>query len=44
MNKTGKTSAAQSKNLFLGDPEKFKKALDEIIEENKEGLNRLGKY
>lgn len=33
----------QSKNLFLGDPNKFKKALDEIIEENQEGLNRLGK-
>jgi len=42
MNKTEDSTTPQSKNLFLGDPEKFKKALDEIMEENKDRLNRLG--
>lgn len=32
-----------SKNLVFGSPEKFKTALDEILEENKEGLERLRK-
>jgi len=32
-----------SKNLIFGNPEKFKEALDKIIEENKEGLLRLGR-
>ena len=32
-----------SKNLVFGDPEKFKAALDKIIEENREGLIRLGR-
>jgi hypothetical protein len=32
-----------SKNLCLGDPKKFEKALNELIEENREGLIRLGK-
>jgi len=31
------------KNLCLGDQTKFKKALDEILEENKDGLERLRK-
>jgi len=32
-----------SKNLIFGNPKKFKAALDEILEENKEGLERLRK-
>jgi hypothetical protein len=32
-----------SKNLVFGSPEKFKAALDEILEENKEGLEKLSK-
>lgn len=32
-----------SKNLCLGDPEKFKACLDKIIEANREGLIRLGR-
>jgi len=31
----------EDKNHCLGDPVKFKKALDEILEENREGLERL---
>jgi hypothetical protein len=33
----------KSKNLVLGDKEKFRKALAEIIEENREGLIVLGR-
>jgi hypothetical protein len=32
-----------SKNLCLGNPEKFKACLEEVIEENREGLLRLGR-
>ncbi len=31
------------KNLIFGNPEKFKAALDEILKENNEGLERLRK-
>lgn len=45
--RTGRVYAEEvmtpSKNLCLGDPVKFKKALEEIIEKNREGLIRLGK-
>ena len=32
-----------SKNLCLGNPEKFNACLKEVIEENREGLIRLGR-
>jgi len=32
-----------SKNLCFGNPEKFKACLNEVIEENREGLIRLGR-
>jgi hypothetical protein len=32
-----------SKNLCLGNPEKFKECLNKIIKENREGLIRLGR-
>jgi hypothetical protein len=31
-----------TKNLCLGDPVKFKNALDTFLKENREGLLRLG--
>jgi hypothetical protein len=31
------------KNLCLGNPEKFKACLDKFVEENREGLTRLGR-
>ena len=38
-----KSKAYKSKNLIFGDEEKFRKALAEIIEENREGLIVLGR-
>jgi len=32
-----------SKNLCFGDPEKFEACLEEVIEQNKEGLIQLGR-
>ena len=32
-----------SKNLCLGNPEKFKACLDKFVEQNREGLIRLGR-
>lgn len=41
--KSDPSKTQPSKNLCLGDPVKFKECLDLIIEENEDGLMRLGR-
>ena len=37
------TKIQPSKNLCLGDPVKFRAALEKFLKENREGLLRLGR-